>query len=114
MRVWRGESERAREMDRREREEREGGTCVRQLLLVCVCVFCGHLARLPPNTPTFSRALSLAFARQVTLGVSRLLRDWEFTFERSGPLPVKYDLTLNLDGLMRCTVARRAPDAEAR
>ena len=36
---------------------------------------------------------------EVTLGVSRLLRDFEFDFEQRGPLPVKYDLTLNLDGM---------------
>ena len=44
---------------------------------------------------------------EVTLGVSRLLRDYEFEFEQSGPLPVKYDLTLNLDGVMNCRIAKR-------
>lgn len=41
---------------------------------------------------------------EVTLGVSRLLRDFEFEFDQSGPLPVKYDLTLNLDGVMGCKI----------
>ena len=44
---------------------------------------------------------------EVTLGVSRLLRDFEFEFEQKGPLPVKYDLTLNLDGVMNCRIAKR-------
>ena len=51
---------------------------------------------------------------EVTLGVSRLLRDWDFVFtQTSGPLPVKYDLTLNLDGLMACRVAPRTPAPNA-
>lgn len=41
---------------------------------------------------------------EVTLDVSRLLRDFEFEFEQRGPLPVKYDLTLNLDGVMGCQI----------
>ena len=44
---------------------------------------------------------------EVTLGVSRLLRDFEFDFEQRGPLPVKYDLTLNLDGVMGCQIESR-------
>jgi len=43
---------------------------------------------------------------EVTLGISRLLRDYEFEFERDGPLPVKYDLTLNLDGVMGCKLRK--------
>lgn len=41
---------------------------------------------------------------EVVLGIARLLVDFDFKFERSGPLPVKYDLTLNLDGVMQCTI----------
>ena len=44
---------------------------------------------------------------EVTLGVSRLLRDFEFEFEQRGPLPVKYDLTLNLDGVMGVQIESR-------
>ena len=44
---------------------------------------------------------------EVTLGIARLLCDFEFQFERSGPLPVKYDLTLNLDGVMDCQIKQR-------
>jgi len=36
----------------------------------------------------------------VVLEISRLLLDFEFEFERSGELPVKYALTLNLNGVM--------------
>ena len=46
---------------------------------------------------------------EVTLGVARLLCDFEFQFETSGPLPVKYDLTLNLDGVMNCEIRNRRP-----
>lgn len=45
---------------------------------------------------------------EVTLGIARLLADFEFDFYTSGPLPVKYDLTLNLDGVMNCRIASRA------
>ena len=44
---------------------------------------------------------------EVTLGIARLLRDFDFDFETTGPLPVKYDLTLNLDGVMFCTIQNR-------
>lgn len=41
---------------------------------------------------------------EVVLGIARLLYDFEFDFELDGPLPVKYDLTLNLDGVMNCDI----------
>jgi len=41
---------------------------------------------------------------EVVLGIARLLSDFEFKFDQSGPLPVKYDLTLNLDGVMGCEI----------
>mmetsp|Transcript_8403 Transcript_8403/g.9315 ORF Transcript_8403/g.9315 Transcript_8403/m.9315 type:complete len:518 (-) Transcript_8403:424-1977(-) len=44
---------------------------------------------------------------EVILGIARLLQDFEFEFENSGPLPVKYDLTLNLDGVMNCKIKNR-------
>lgn len=44
---------------------------------------------------------------EVVLGVSRLVRDFEMEFETTGPLPVKYDLTLNLDGVMNCRIQTR-------
>lgn len=44
---------------------------------------------------------------EVTLGVARLLQDFEFEFENSGDLPVKYDLTLNLDGVINCKIKNR-------
>ena len=44
---------------------------------------------------------------EVVLGTSRLLNDFEFDFELKGPLPVKYDLTLNLDGVMQCDIRSR-------
>jgi len=44
---------------------------------------------------------------EVVLGVARLLKDFEFDFETEGDLPVKYDLTLNLDGVMGCTIQNR-------
>ena len=44
---------------------------------------------------------------EVVLGVARLLLDYEFEFEAKGPLPVRYDLTLNLDGVMQCKLNRR-------
>jgi len=44
---------------------------------------------------------------EVTLGIARLLMDFEFDFQTSGPLPVKYDLTLNLDGVMNCKIKTR-------
>lgn len=44
---------------------------------------------------------------EVVLGVARLLKDFEFDFETEGDLPVKYDLTLNLDGVMFCTIRSR-------
>ena len=46
---------------------------------------------------------------EVTLGVARLLKDFEFDFETEGPLPVKYDLTLNLDKVMFCTIRPLPP-----
>uniref|UniRef100_A0A7S1Z5M4 Cytochrome P450 n=1 Tax=Ditylum brightwellii TaxID=49249 RepID=A0A7S1Z5M4_9STRA len=46
---------------------------------------------------------------EVTLGIARLLVDFEFDFETKGPLPVKYDLTLNLDGVMNCKITSRTP-----
>lgn len=45
---------------------------------------------------------------EVTLGIARLLKDFEFDFETKGPLPVRYDLTLNLDGVMDCTIRNRS------
>ena len=50
-----------------------------------------------------------AATEKVVVGVARLLDDFEFAFERDGPLRVKYDLTLNLDGATDCRVALRAP-----
>ena len=44
---------------------------------------------------------------EVVLGTARLLLDFEFEFELEGPLPVKYDLTLNLDGVMGCKIRPR-------
>lgn len=44
---------------------------------------------------------------EVVLGISRLVRDFEFDFETKGNLPVKYDLTLNLDDVMRCNIRKR-------
>ena len=44
---------------------------------------------------------------EVVFGIARLLLDFEFDFERNGPLPVKYDLTLNLDGVMQCNIKPR-------
>lgn len=44
---------------------------------------------------------------EVVLGIARLLKDFEFEFETTGPLPVRYDLTLNLDGVMDCTIRNR-------
>ena len=44
---------------------------------------------------------------EVVLGLARLLQDFEFEFETSGPLPVRYDLTLNLDGVMDCKIRKR-------
>jgi len=44
---------------------------------------------------------------EVVLGVARLVREFEFDFETDGPLPVKYDLTLNLDGVMNCGIRIR-------
>jgi cytochrome P450 len=44
---------------------------------------------------------------EVILGIARLLLDFEFQFETKGPLPVKYDLTLNLDGVMGCKIRQR-------
>jgi cytochrome P450 len=44
---------------------------------------------------------------EVVFGIARLLTDFEFDFERSGPIPVKYDLTLNLDGVMQCKIQRQ-------
>ncbi len=42
---------------------------------------------------------------EVVLGIARLLSDFEFEFELTPqPLPVKYDLTLNLDGVMNCSI----------
>ena len=41
---------------------------------------------------------------EVVLGIARMLYDFEFDFELDGPLPVKYDLTLNLDGVMNCDI----------
>ena len=49
---------------------------------------------------------------EVTLGIAHLLRDWDFEFERGGPLPVKYDLTLNLDGVMLCKISPRANNSK--
>ena len=46
---------------------------------------------------------------EVTLSVARLLQDFDFDFETTGPLPVKYDLTLNLDGVMNCKIRKREP-----
>jgi hypothetical protein len=66
------------------------------------------LFRLLSTRVLLSDSLALPVLCQVTLGVSRLLRDWDFDFELKGPLPVKYDLTLNLDGLMQCAVTPRA------
>jgi len=37
---------------------------------------------------------------EVALGIARLLKDFDFEFVTKGPLPVRYDLTLNLDGVM--------------
>jgi cytochrome P450 len=52
---------------------------------------------------------------EVTLGIARLLRDWDFEFTKtSGPLPVKYDLTLNLAGLMECKVTKVSTTREPR
>ena len=44
---------------------------------------------------------------EVVLGIARLLKGFEFEFETTGPLPVRYDLTLNLDGVMDCTIRNR-------
>lgn len=44
---------------------------------------------------------------EVILGIARLLQDFEFDFDTKGPLPVRYDLTLNLDGVMDCTIRNR-------
>lgn len=44
---------------------------------------------------------------EVVLGIARLLNDFEFDFETTGPLPVKYDLTLNLDDIMNCEIKQR-------
>ncbi len=44
---------------------------------------------------------------EVVLGIARLLSDFDFYFELNGPLPVKYDLTLNLDGVMQCEIRPR-------
>ncbi len=44
---------------------------------------------------------------EVVLGLARLLQDFEFEFQTSGPLPVRYDLTLNLDGVMDCQIQKR-------
>lgn len=44
---------------------------------------------------------------EVVLGIARLLSDFDFDFELDGPLPVKYDLTLNLDGVMQCDITPR-------
>lgn len=44
---------------------------------------------------------------EVVLGIARLLTDFDFNFELDGPLPVKYDLTLNLDGVMNCDIQPR-------
>mmetsp|Transcript_19475 Transcript_19475/g.26419 ORF Transcript_19475/g.26419 Transcript_19475/m.26419 type:complete len:151 (-) Transcript_19475:60-512(-) len=44
------------------------------------------------------------------IGVARLLSDFDFEFERQGsPLPVRYDLTLNLDNVAFCRVSPREP-----
>ena len=52
---------------------------------------------------------------EVTLGIARLLRDWDFEFTKtSGPRPVKYDLTLNLAGLMECKVTKVSTTREPR
>lgn len=44
---------------------------------------------------------------EVVFGIARLLTDFDFEFELDGPLPVKYDLTLNLDGVMNCNIQPR-------
>ena len=49
---------------------------------------------------------------EVTLGIARLLLDFEFEFETKGNLPVKYDLTLNLDGVMGCKIRQRDPSTD--
>ncbi len=49
---------------------------------------------------------------EAVVGVTRLLDDFEFTFENDGALPVRYDLTLNLDGVARCRVRARQAAAE--
>ena len=58
--------------------------------------------------------LSACFASssEAVVGVTRLLDDFEFTFENDGALPVRYDLTLNLDGVARCRVRARQAAAE--
>ena len=49
---------------------------------------------------------------EAVVGVTRLLDDFEFTFENDRALPVRYDLTLNLDGVARCRVRARQAAAE--
>lgn len=44
---------------------------------------------------------------EVVLGIARLLADFDFAFARTGLLPVRYDLTLNLDGVMECQIKPR-------
>jgi len=44
---------------------------------------------------------------EALVGIARLLREFDFSFERDGELEFSYDITLNLEGSTMCTVMPR-------